>query len=170
MTYDMTIGEYYREDISEEGEEPHFWESARTVTLDEAPKFLNDDLTGRSNFRSAAYSGWSTFCEKHPIINDLMWGTGNGAGPLMPDHPGIADLKPEHLAAVREALKAHRAVVGEDTLPGYVPDATDLRFGGNYEPHDPTKKYDYALVRLLWMEWWMEWALANCERPVFSNS
>ena len=30
-------------------------------------------------------------------------------------------------------------------------------------------KYDYQLARLLWLEWWVEWAIENAGRPAIEN-
>jgi hypothetical protein len=30
-------------------------------------------------------------------------------------------------------------------------------------------RYDYMLARLIWLDWWMRWALENCETPAIEN-
>lgn len=102
-----------------------------------APAFSGDDDCHHRNVRSPSYVAWSNFAGATGL-GDLFFAPGAG---LLANHPGLVDLTPEHLAAVRAALSRH---VG-DGLPERAPG-----FGDGL---------DYTLARLLWLEWWMAWAL-----------
>jgi len=35
--------------------------------------------------------------------------------------------------------------------------------------YDGPPNYDYSLARLIWLQWWVNWAITNCETPAISN-
>ena len=118
-----------------------------------APTFINDEMTGSTSQRSPSYSGWADFC-RTVGLHDLFF---EKYGGLMSQHPGCKILKQEHLDIVQTALIKYQA--STDKKPGFIdwgePDT------GEYDPH---------LARIMWLEWWMRWALANCETPAIENS
>jgi len=130
------------------------------IKLDYAPTFPNDWLTGKSNSRSPSYSGWSDFCRLTGLY-DLFFEEYEG---LMHRHPGIVPLTKEHHANIKAALEKFQAQ-HPYTIPGCkgYPDDEDA------EPFDGDE-YSYNLARLIWLEWWMRWALDNCEHPAIENS
>ena len=121
------------------------------------------DPTGRSNCRSPGYIAWPNFCEEAGIMP--MWCDEN-AGFLRP-HPGIKPLLPEHLATVR-LKRIEWEAKHPDAIPGW-----DYNAGMFPAPagewDDGVRGRDSVLARLIWMEWWMGWALDNCERPAIYN-
>ena len=66
--------------------------------------------------------------------------------------PDYVDLEPAHLEEMRDAVQRLRA---------RYPKATPRFDGGRADAH---------LARALWLEWWMNWALENCERPAIYNA
>lgn len=112
----------------------------------EAPAFPGDDSCAYANKRSPSYSAWQRFCETtglHRLFFDADTG-------LLANHPGIVDITPAHLAEVRRAVDRYRR-----PRPGVEPG-----YGGSL---------DYDLARLLWLDWWMRWAVENCESPAIQN-
>jgi hypothetical protein len=125
------------------------------VERDDAPTFPHDEMTGKGNYRYPGYSGWADFCREAGLYDLFLDRDGGEA--LMQNHPGIARLHPEHLTRIRAALKARRRT---STLPpGFA--------GWNGEDEG---KHDHILARLIWLEYWMDWALRECERPAIFNS
>ena len=99
------------------------------------------DISGKTNNRSPSYASFHEFLKKTGI-------TGNDVpafGALGSDSNCYV-LRPEHRDAVAKARKAWEA-----RHPGAVPG-----WGAGL---------DAILARLIWYEWWMTWALENCERP-----
>jgi hypothetical protein len=106
------------------------------------------------NQRRYLYSQWSDICEDLGI-NELMRGTkddrfelewGGCIMPvLMPDHPGCAPIREDHLEYLRSKIDQYK-----EANPG----------GGRPESLDAAE----------WMLFWIEWALKNCSKPVFVNS
>jgi hypothetical protein len=77
--------------------------------------------------------------------------------PLIADHPGAVPLLPGDLEYVR-AARIRREQTNGGRPPGFwEDDGTD---NGN----------DHTLARLLWLEFWIDWALDNCEVPIIQNT
>lgn len=120
-----------------------------------APTFNNDELTGNTNTRSPSYSGWSVFLTEVGL-HKLFFEDYEG---LMSNHPGCKMITQQHLDEVQTALIKYQA---RATLPP------------GFEEFDPDNQeahtHDGYLARLIWLEWWMRWALANCETPAIDNT
>lgn len=114
-----------------------------------APIFPEDEMTGNGSSRHPGYTPWSNFC-KMAGLTDLFFNDEYG---LMREHPGHAELRLEHAQAIDSALKAYNA-----KYPGAIP-----RFGDGATPADA------HLARLIWLDWWVKWALAHCEHPGIYN-
>lgn len=138
----------------------------------EAPTFPGDGMTGNGSGRSPSYSQWSNFVDEVGL-RDLFFGADarhNGGKHtrdvcLMRDHPGVALLRELDLLEIRQARERWQAKrwPTEERIPGWDP---DHRWDSSGEP-DP--RYDGNLARLLWLEWWVAWALKRCELPAFGN-
>lgn len=128
--------------------------------------------TGKGNMRSPSYTGWSEFC-KEGGINELFYGQGwsreerrytecsddfHRETPLLAKHPGAFPLLPADLDYVREA-RINRERTNGGKPPGFW-DGDGSVDNGN----------DHVLARLLWLEFWIQWALDNCEYPAMANS
>lgn len=101
---------------------------------------IDNSPTSRTNQRWPAYGSWQDFCDKTGLTSVFF---DDNVG-LMRNHPGVAELSTEHLRTVQAA-------------------ASSLR------KHQPAI-YEQHKDRIVWLEYWMEWALKNCVKPAVSNS
>ena len=152
MGYSFKIGNGKFVTYSDDGETYSRWE-VENVHLENAPVFENDSLTGNSNSRHPSYTGWHDFCtQAGEEVFNLFYVSPrghHGPGTLIPDHPGGAKLEQKHLEIIKNARIRRENIGGK---PGFNDDQ------------------DYTLARLMWLEFWIEWALNNCENPMFVNS
>ncbi len=153
MGYTFTIGNavprFSKDDF------PHLsagWKVERT-RHDDAPTFPNDEMTGDGNDRSPSYSVWADFCREAGIYALFF----DDRGHLHAGHPGCIGIDDEFAETVRSALAMYRT---KATLPP------------GFEPWDYNGKqrHDYTLARLIWLDWWVHWALENCETPAIENT
>ena len=156
MGYNIKIGN--AEPLAEEG---RFLWRIEEIELDEAPSFINDDVTGQSNCRCPSYSGWAGFCQETGL-HELFLEPWSG---LMSEHPGIVPITEEHHTKISKALDKFNNE-HPTTTPGF-----------GHEPHNPHSKpwdgidpHSGCLARLIWLEWWFRWALDNCKHPAIQNS
>ena len=152
MGYSFYIGNAVPEFSKEDGELTARWVVGRTEN-DNAPTFQNDQCTGSSNGRHPSYSGWYSFCEEAGLV-DLFY---DERGHLLAGHPGCALLTADDLARVRAALHLRRA---KSRYPPGFSAAMSANDG----------ECDACLARLIWLEWWISWALENCETPAIQNT
>lgn len=128
------------------------WE-VEPATSDDAPTFPGDEMTGNGNSRHPSYSVWSDFCRSVGLY-DLFY---DERGNLHAGHPGCIGIDTEFAATVR-AARLHYA--SKATLqPGF-----EAEWG-----YSGPANFDYHLARLLWLDWWVHWALENCETPAIEN-
>lgn len=161
MGYSFHIGNAVLETYDEDGEHWERWEVS-SHTHPDAPVFPNDSMTGNSNSRHPSYRGWSHFC-KEANIYDFFY---NHNGNLHCGHPGTMFLKPQHLEYIQNALSKYREIATKP--PGFegYPERNDL----NILETPDEGKYDGTLARLIWLEFWIRWALENCENPGIQNT
>ena len=159
MSYSIYIGNAELAGELDDGEYRASYEVPE-VTLPDAPAFPFDEMSQNKNGRHPGYSQWDMFCQSAGL-RDLFFDADAG---LMRQHPGCFAITPDHLEHVRS-----RRMEWERRHPNAVP-------GFDFSPrmHQPTqddgvRDRDGVLARLLWLEWWMEWALQNCERPAIAN-
>jgi hypothetical protein len=145
MGYSIRIGNAVPEFSKEDGELYACW-VVKSATSDEAPTFINDQMTGNSNGRHPSYSGWGDFCDATGL-GDLFYKKWEG---LIYKHPGCVMITEDHYAEVHNALERYQKIATKP--PGFA-DA-----------------YDPQLARLMWLDFWMRWALDNCETPAIYNS
>lgn len=137
--------------------------AVQPTTHPDAPTFPNDQMTGNSNIRSPSYTGWYEFC-KDTGIYDVFY---EASKQLHAGHPGCVLLKQSDLDMVRKAREEWQKTTtlppGFEGWPVYDEISREMR--------SPDQgKYDGYLARLIWLEWWMEWALNNCETPAIQNT
>lgn len=123
----------------------HF--SGRQVTpasSEQAPIIPGDGANSQSNKRQPSYSDWADFCDATGL-RPLFYLD------LIARHPGIVSLTSRHQAAISEAKRRY-----QQAHP-----AAQARYSGVVE--------DAHLARLVWLEWWVSWALAHCRRPAIEN-
>ena len=162
MGYSITIGNAVPEFSKEDGELYACW-VVEGACSDDAPTFPNDVMTGNSNRRSPSYSGWGDFCRETGLY-DLFYKEWEG---LIYNHPGCKPITQEHYQEVYDALERYKEKATK--LPGF----------SGYSKWDKNlqlwitadeDKYDFILPRLMWLEFWMKWALENCETPAIRNT
>lgn len=155
MGYNLTIGNatpFFEK--TEYGELIAKWQVESDVH-EQAPLFVNDEMTGQSNGRSPSYTAWADFCRATGLY-DIFYS--KEVESLLERHPGCVILTKEHAATITTALVAYRLRV-KDKRPGFV------KWN---ESEDPT--VDAHLARLIWLEYWVRWAVENCETPALENS
>lgn len=151
MGYDLTIGEL-QTDVAYEGLESYVRLEAATVSLDTAPAY--GEPTDFMNQRWPSYSSWRE-ATKFIGLYDLMFDKDTG---LMSSHPGCRPLVKEHKEIIDEAYKTFYLKY-PSAKAGYAPD----------ESEDWPEENEYA-TRLEWLKFWVDWALVNCNTPVFINT
>jgi hypothetical protein len=145
MSYDIYIGNAEVEELEED--DVSYQIRVNRITLPDAPTFPGDEMTGNGNSRHPGYSQWSEFCRKSGLYN-LFFDKEDG---LMQSHPGNTALNESHSKVIEQALADWK----EDH-----PNATP---GFDNDLHDP------ILARLIWLDFWVKWALKNCEHPAIWN-
>jgi len=125
-----------------------------SATSDDAPTFPCDQMTGNSNGRHPSYTGWSDFCETTGLVN-LFYHKYEG---LISQHPGTVMITEEQYATVHNALEEYRKTATKP--PGF----------GNWSDSVDEITHDPHLARLMWLDFWMRWALDNCETPAIRNT
>ena len=142
MGYDFRIGELLAEG---EPEEDCFNWFVQTVRHPNAPTFTGDELTGSSNYRSTTYSGWESAIREAGLY-DHFYKPNYG---LICRHPGYKVLSAYDLQVIKAARKAYQKKCA--LPPGF------------------EEGQDSVLAVLIWMEFWIDWALEHCHQPVFLN-
>jgi len=148
MGYTLVIGEAEINFDNDDGLESSCSLTARSERHDNAPAF--GEPTDFTNERWPSYSAWSNFCAETGL-EDVFYH--NGGGHLRGGHPGCIPVEIEMQKRVRSALEAYKAA--------------HPKAEATYERES---KIEGHLCRLVWLDYWVSWALENCERPVFANS
>lgn len=167
MGYTITIGQAvvdYNDDF--------VYIDAQNATHPDAPAHC--PFTENSNCRSPGYSAWSKFCEAAGITT-LFYGGGwqyPGYAPcpdgfhrdtcLLNDHPGAQPISQADADYVSAKLVEYRRK-HPDAEPGF----WDWGAHTNWREVDNGK--DPTLARLMWLDFWMRWAVENCDKPVVAN-
>lgn len=152
MGYSLTIGEAVMEAIpGDEWGDGYLHISVEEVTHDEAPAF--GEPTDHRNTRWPSYSSWSQFAEFTGLEDVLLDPESNDN--IRGGHPGHFLLT--------QAFKDDVDIAMERFMKMY-PDA--IASYDNYEE----RPYDGELCRLTWLKYWVDWALENCQIPIFANT
>lgn len=155
MGYTLTIGQAYM-DFDKEYSDLRI--KAEYVTLPNAPAF--NEPTDYSNERWPSYTSWAS-AMRNMGLSHLMDKSNDNC--LIPSHPGYkvlnADIKSEIDKAYEDFYLKY-----PNCKPGYSPLATDFDEDPNWPEENSTA------VRLEWLKFWVDWALDNCEIPIFHNS
>ena len=120
---------------------------------DEHPHYSIDEVTDprapadgsptdRTNERWPSYGAWSDFTTE-TNLRDLFWNETTG---IMREHPGCYPLTGDHAWTIRKAAEDYEFMLQRTH-------STDT----------------YQLGRLRWLDWWVRWALDNCEHPSIRN-
>jgi hypothetical protein len=157
MGYSLRIGNAVLEECSPSDYDGMFIARYRAegASHPEAPAF--GEPTDYTSQRWPSYSNWAEF-GRETGLTDLFFGEEG----IMREHPGCFLLTNDHLLQVREAMEQRKLATG-----GKPPGFLDYDEETNQEVDNGK---DPQLARLVWLEYWMAWALANCERPALENS
>lgn len=172
MGYTITIGNAMFESPAY-GTKTYLDVVAEGASTDDAPVFENDEMTGNTNSRSPSYTVWSDFCREVGVF-ELFYGGGwdrdaranrpcsemfHREYGLLQNHPGFAAINQHDVDFVSVALDKYKT-----KHPEARPRFSD--WGGN----GGATEADANLARLIWLDYWMRWAVKNCERPIVKNS
>lgn len=148
MSYDIYIGQAVFEELEPEEIAEGLLPQLRVNRTEQpdAPTFSNDEMTGNGNSRHPAYSTWHDVT-KIVGLEDLFFNKKTG---LMREHPGCFRLTNEHYNQIAAALERYQSRHPK-AKPGF------------------SDELDGVLARLIWLEWWVRWALANCKAPSIYN-
>lgn len=123
-------------------------------TLKSAPTFVNDEMTGNSNSRSPSYTVWAEFARATGLYEFFF----DDRGHLHAGHPGCVGITQEDADLVTAALNRYKSKAVHP--PG---------FSDWYGKTPDDKPVDAHLARLIWLEFWMQWAVKNCKTPAIQN-
>jgi len=150
MGYNLEIGELEIEfDTSDDRESS----LGLGVKIEKGRKelFLNvGEPTDGMNIRWPSYSSWRNFAE-HAGLEEFFFDDSKG---LIRQHPGTFPLCEDHRVIINQKYKDFKIKFPKSEA--------------NY--NNPTKPENGTLVRFEWLKYWINWALDNCEKPVFYNS
>lgn len=163
MGYSFKIGNA-KPEFSKDYDYLDAWWEVEGAANAAAPVFPNDEMTGNTNMRSPSYSVWSDFC-KTTGISAVFYD--ERLQSMRCGHPGTQLITLDDYNIVKDALARWQETAtlppGFDGFPVYDPLLDD------YVSPDEGK-YDPILARLIWVEYWMKWALDNCETPAIRNT
>lgn len=156
MGYNLCIGELEVE-YTQEGN--YCGIGVKTYHHDNAPAF--GEPTDKTSQRWPGYIVWQDFCE-FVGLEDVFYNEEYG---ILRNHPGAVPLTEEHRDAVNKAYEDF-IVKYPNTIPGF---GNNVRYSafGDFADH-PRENCHFA--RLLWLKYWVNWCLDNCERPIFYNN
>ncbi len=126
-----------------------WWLTIDTIENESAPFWPNKpgtwgDISGKTNHRAPSYTGFGDFCRTTGIkVTAFTEAKGSDGDCYV--------LTAEDLASVTDARKRW-----EEAHPGAEPGWGEGQ--------------DYNLATMIWYEWWMKWALENCECPAIQMS
>ena len=162
MGYTIKIGEAcwespkeYDWDYAEEG--VYLRLDAKSEKHDNAPSF--GEPTDFSNERWPSYTSWYEFLKDANIVNFFYDKNERTIG----GHPGGFMLTERHRAMVEGASVY---------LKTLYPKAFEYAENGGKWPDNKDEIIDgYGCCsRIIWLKYWVNWALDNCDHPVVANS
>lgn len=162
MGYTLTIGEYAPTFEDDGAGYTYIRHDVESAHHDEAPAF--GEPTDGQNTRWPSYTTWADFT-KLTGLEEMFSSRNDGEYPnrsLLREHPGCFPLSAWHKECVDAAVERLKA-----TYPNALPAMCESIAGG-FPEHEANVNSHYA--RLTWLKYWIDWALANCKRPVFYNS
>jgi len=150
MGYNLEIGELEVEFDTEYGRESTIDLRVKVERGRKEP-FLNvGEPTDGTNMRWPSYTSWANFA-KSADLYEFFFDDCEG---LIRQHPATYPLCEEHRKIVNEKYEAFKK-----KYPKAI---------ASYEDED--NEANGILVRLEWLKYWINWALDNCDKPVFYNS
>lgn len=172
MGYNIEIGEAqlkgYKEDL-------YLEVGVKAEVHDDAPSFANDPLTGKGNSRSPSYTVWAEMCRETGLY-PMFYGLNGRRNPYMepdPDchretpilanHPGFVMIGQEDVDVIKSALDRHIDEHGE-LEAGFRP------FMESDEEAPKNAGECATRARLIWLHYWCDWAVKNCDWPIIANT
>ena len=152
MGYILGIGEL-KTRVEYKGLESYIINDVEAVTDEKAPAF--GEPTDHSNSRWPSYTSWHD-AMRFVGLHDMMFNKETG---LIRSHPDCVPLVKEHKEIIDKAYKEFYEKY-PNCKAGYLPNINEKEW--IYENN-------YA-TRLEWLKYWVDWALENCQYPVFYNS
>lgn len=174
MGYTLRIGELSVEYVNDEGE-PRINLSALPIRRDDAPAF--GEPTDYENQRWPSYSGWSEFAEDFGLYSLFFGVEGPGSrgsqdrvrdDALIANHPGCVPLTERHRREINDAL-ARWKEKHPDARPTFGRPPPEGTHPFMWEDTDNPIE-NGKMTRMVWLAYWVNWAMDNCERPVFENT
>jgi hypothetical protein len=98
---------------------------------------------------------WSDFCETVGLEDMFFLHLPSGGGI---EAKGMIQLNKKHLELVSRSLVGYKAKV--KIPPGF----QEI----HERTHPSMPEYDGYLARLIWLEFWIRWALSSCKMPALS--
>lgn len=120
---------------------------AECERLDNAPAF--GEPTDYTNSRWPSYSGWSDSLKECGLYDLFFF-----EGCLIGGHPGVR-LITRHLV---DEVNARLAIL----------ESKNQNIVASYK--DKSNKLNSFYCRAVWLRFWLNWAIDNCDTPVIANS
>ena len=160
MGYTLTIGEL-EVNYDQDDEYPDIHLGARAERHDNAPAY--GEPTDYTNARWPSYTSWHEFT-RFVGLEELFFSDDRGDCLIGRQHPGCVPLTERHRREINAAYEAHKV-----KYPNAVPTYGNPPEGVfTVDENNPPENYQFT--RLTWLHYWVNWALDNCEKPVFENS
>lgn len=156
MGYSLEIGQL-KTFADEEG---NYVNDVERVIMDDAPAY--GEPTDHSNARWPSYTTWRD-AMRFVGLEDLMFNKVTG---LISSHPGCVPLVEEHKKVIDTAYKKFYEKYSY-AKAGYSPKINEK--ANVWKDPDWPVENDWA-TRLEWLKYWVDWALKNCDNPVFLNT
>jgi len=158
MGYSITIGELEIETHDDDGLDcTGLSFDAVGVSRDEAPAF--GEPTDYTNSRWPSYTSWSN-CLRDAGIYDLFFDNGH----LIGGHPGVRLVTKEFVEEFKK-----RKQVFEQKYPNVQPTYGENHKGVFGEVDEDNPEENSVYCRVVWLDYWLTWALENCKVPVIAN-
>ncbi len=155
MGYTIKIGNATPKFSKDDGELYAAW-VVELVDKKDAPAF--GEPTDFENQRRPAYTAWEDSM-KALGLHSMFFSHGDG---LMSQHPGCKIINAKHVAKVKDAIAKRRAINGGKPAGFF---SYDTKSNTNFDNGN-----DPDLARCVWLEYWMSWAVENCDTPAIENS
>lgn len=158
MGYNLTIGEMNIE-YNNDDDCPQVRPRAMGEGHEGAPSF--GEPTDCTNSRWPSYGSWSdsmTFIG----LEGMFYDTKNRDDSILQDHPGCIPLTQKHRKEVNAAMVEYKI-----KYPNAIPTYGNPK-GWDEDPDNPDE--NSYMTRLVWLHYWINWAMDNCKQPVFENS
>ena len=161
MGYTLQIGELetsmHSGDYLEIEEMNSFRQEVVSISHDDAPTF--GESTDCMNSRWPSYTSWAIFYrffDLEELFHDEDYG-------FLRQHPGCVPITQFHKSIIDDAYEKYKKNYPNST-PGYSGKQLD-----DVEDDDWPEENSLG-ARLVWLKYWVDWALKNCEVPAFYNS